>query len=183
MKYSVEKGLIFADQRRRKKGMSNLFKTFSWMFFSPPSSPPPPSVRACAHSVRPSRTSIPNVLVFSYIHHQGSHDRGSYHLTLFLSRHLGHARTHGHARILSLSRTQCGSYSKSRLLGIPFRRSKGEGEFFSRGHQIAFLIISHFFHFSPTSLFPDPEELISLFDLTNKMMTSVDLYNCRSIQL
>ena len=111
--------------------MSNLFKTFSWMFFSPPP-PCPPPFSACvrvhtrcvlAEPQFQMSLSFPTFIIRARM--TGAHIIS---LSFSLATLDTHARMGTHA--LSLSRTQCGSYSKSRLLGIPFRRSKGEGEFF-----------------------------------------------------
>ena len=164
--------------------MSNLFKTFSWMFFSPPSSPPPllcERVHTRCVLAEPQfqmSLSFPTFIIRARM--TGAHIIS---LSFSLATLGTHTRTRTRTLSLSLSlEHNVVPIANRGCLASPFGGLK-EKENFSRGHQIAFLIISHFFHFSPTSLFPDPEELISLFDLTNKMMTSVDLYNCRSIQL
>ena len=136
MKYSVEKGLIFADQRRRKKGWVIYSRHFHGCF-SPPLPPsPPPLLGACVREhtrcvlAEPQfqmSLSFPTFIIRARM--TGAH-------IISLSFSLATLGTHTRTRTrtlslsLSLSRTQCGSYSKSRLLGIPFRRSKGEGEFF-----------------------------------------------------
>ena len=126
----------------------------------PPCPPPPWCVRAWAHSVRPSRTSIPNVLVFSYIHHQGSHDRGSYHLTLFLSRHLGHARTHAwahtHSLYLSLEHNVVPIANRG-CLASPFGGLKEKENFFPGDIKLLFWLFRTFSIFPLTAFFPIPK--------------------------